>query len=121
MLESVVAGSADVTALLAGRMRSMFYRRARHEPPVVHFDNEHSRKFTVLEIVADDAPGLLYRISRVISAQGCDVELVLIATEGKRAVDVLHVMKEGGKLSDMDQGALKQELERVLEAGNEAH
>jgi [protein-PII] uridylyltransferase len=99
----------------------MLYRRARHEPPVVHFDNEHSRKFTVLEIVADDAPGLLYRISRVISAQGCDVELVLIATEGKRAVDVLHVMKEGGKLSDMDQGALKQELERVLEAGNEAH
>ncbi len=64
-------------------------------PPVVHFDNEHSRKFTVLEIVADDAPGLLYRISRVISGQGCDVELVLIATEGKRAVDVLHVMKGG--------------------------
>jgi [protein-PII] uridylyltransferase len=121
MLEKVVAGSADVTALLAGRMRSMLYRRAPHESPVVHFDNEHSRKFTVLEIVADDAPGLLYRISRVISAQGCDVELVLIATEGKRAVDVLHVMKEGGKLSDMDQGALKQELERVLEAGNEAH
>ena len=121
MLENVVAGAVDVTSLLAGRMRSILYRRGRHEPPVVHFDNEHSRKFTVLEIVADDAPGLLYRISRVISGQGCDVELVLIATEGKRAVDVLHVMKEGGKLSEMDQGALKQELERVLEAGNEAH
>jgi [protein-PII] uridylyltransferase len=121
MLEQVVAGSTDVTTLLAGRMRSMLYRRGRHEPPVVHFDNEHSRKFTVLEIVADDAPGLLYRISRGISGQGCDVELVLIATEGKRAVDVLHVMKGGGKLSEMDQSALKQELERVLEAGNEAH
>ena len=58
--------------------------RGRHEPPVIHFDNEHSRKFTVLEIVADDAPGLLYRISRVISGQGCDVELVLIATEGQQ-------------------------------------
>ncbi len=121
MLEDVVAGSADVAALLAGKMRSVLYRRGRHEPPVVHFDNEHSRKFTVLEIVADDAPGLLYRISRVISGEGCDVELVLIATEGKRAVDVLHVMKGGGKLSESDQGALKQELERVLEAGNEAH
>jgi hypothetical protein len=41
---------------------------------------------------------------------------VLIATEGKRAVDVLHVMKGGGKLSEPDQSALKQELERVLEA-----
>ncbi|MEN3337851.1 MAG: [protein-PII] uridylyltransferase [Acidobacteriota bacterium] len=121
MLEDVVAGSTDVAGLLAGKMRSVLYRRSRHEPPMVHFDNEHSRKFTVLEIVADDAPGLLYRISRVISGEGCDVELVLIATEGKRAVDVLHVMKGGGKLSESDQSALKQELERVLEAGNEAH
>ena len=30
----------------------------------VHFDNEHSQKYTVLEIVADDALGLLHRISR---------------------------------------------------------
>lgn len=116
MLERVVAGSVDVTALLAGRMRNTLDRRGRHEPPVVHFDNEHSKKFTVLEIIASDAPGLLYRISRAISGQGCDVELVLIATEGKRAVDVLHVMKRGGKLSDADQVALKQALERVLEA-----
>ncbi|MEO8520813.1 MAG: hypothetical protein ABI603_05575 [Acidobacteriota bacterium] len=116
MLERVVAGSVDVTALLAGRMRNTLYRRGRHDPPVVHFDNEHSKKFTVLEIVASDAPGLLYRISRAISGQGCDVELVLIATEGKRAVDVLHVMKRGSKLSDADQAALKQALERVLEA-----
>ena len=96
MLEDVVAGSVDVAALLAGKLRSVLYRhrRGRHEPPVVHFDNEHSRKFTVLEILADDAPGLLYRISRVISGQGCDVELVLIATEGSRAVDVLHVIEE---------------------------
>jgi [protein-PII] uridylyltransferase len=122
MLEQVVAGSVDVAALLAGKMRSVLYRQrpGRHEPPVIHFDNEHSRKFTVLEIVADDAPGLLYRISRVISGQGCDVELVLIATEGSRAVDVLHVMKGGAKLSDSEQSALRLELERALEAGHEA-
>jgi [protein-PII] uridylyltransferase len=121
MLERVISGSVDVTALLRGRVRSTLHRRRQRRPAIVHFDNEHSRKFTVLEIVADDAPGLLHRISRVISGQGCDVELVLIATEGKRAVDVLHVMKGGGKLSEADQGALKEELERVLEAGDETH
>lgn len=120
MLERAVAGTVDVTALLGGRMRSTLNRARRHAP-VVHVDNEHSRKYTVLEIVADDAPGLLHRISRVVSGQGCDVELVLIATEGKRAIDVLHVMKGGGKLSESAQGALKQELERVLETGDEAH
>jgi [protein-PII] uridylyltransferase len=120
MLERAVAGTVDVTALLGGRMRSRLNRTRRHAP-VVHVDNEHSHKYTVLEIVADDAPGLLHRISRVISGQGCDVELVLIATEGKRAIDVLHVMKGGGKLSEAAQDALKQELERVLENGDEAH
>jgi [protein-PII] uridylyltransferase len=121
MLESAVAGTVDVTALLRGRMRSKLHRHRHPEAPIVHFDNEHSRKFTVLEIVAGDSPGLLHRISRVISGQGCDVELVLIATEGKRAIDVLHVMKRGAKLAESQQSALKHELERVLEAGDETH
>ena len=69
--------------------------------------------------MTDDAPGLLYRISRVISDQGCDVDLVLISTEGHKAIDVLHVTKDGRKLAEADQLALKQGLERTLEAGYE--
>jgi [protein-PII] uridylyltransferase len=118
-LEQVVAGSVDVTALLSGRVRSRLFRRRPLTPAIVHFDNEYSRKYTVIEIIADDAPGLLYRISRAISAQGCDVELVLIATEGKRAIDVLHVMKQAQKLTEGDQASLKQELERTLAADAE--
>jgi [protein-PII] uridylyltransferase len=117
MLENAVAGSVDVTALLRGRMRSVLHRVRHHRvPTVVHFDNEHSRKYTVLEIVADDAPGLLHRISRVISNQGCDVHLVLISTEGKRAIDVLHITRNGAKLPDAGQAALAGELQQVLEA-----
>lgn len=119
MLEQVVAGSVDVTALLGGRLRSKLFRRRSGVPAIVHFDNEHSRKYTVIEIIADDAPGLLYRISRAISAEGCDVELVLIATEGKRAIDVLHVMKRGQKLAESDQASLQQQLERTLADGAE--
>ena len=47
----------DVPTLLRGKERSVLYRTRRHGAPVVRFDNEHSRKYTVLEIVADDAPG----------------------------------------------------------------
>ena len=36
----------------------------------------------MLEINTDDSLGLLYRISRTISRAGCDVDLVLISTEG---------------------------------------
>jgi [protein-PII] uridylyltransferase len=121
MLENVVAGSVDVPALLQGKERNLLYRRRQALPPVVRFDNEHSRRYTVLEIIADDAPGLLYRISRAVSSRGCDVDLVLIATEGKRAVDVLHVTTAGKKLSEADQAALRQQLETTLEDRHETH
>ena len=120
MLENVVAGTIDVPTLLRGKLQSLLYRNRRHGTPVVRFDNEHSRKYTVLELVADDAPGLLYRISRVISGCGCDVDLVLISTEGKKAVDVLHITKQGKKLTESDQVSLREGLERMLEDTHEA-
>jgi [protein-PII] uridylyltransferase len=119
MLDRVVAGWVDVPGLLRGRESSMLYRRRQHEPPRLHFDNEYSEKYTVLEIVADDAPGLLHRISRVVSELGCDLDLALIATEGRKAIDVLHLTKAGKKLNEQERTHLKQGLERVLEATDE--
>jgi [protein-PII] uridylyltransferase len=120
VLQAVVSGAVDVTDLLRGKERSMLYRRRQPVPPVIHVDHEHSEKYTVLEIVADDAIGLLYRISRGLSRLGCDLDLALISTEGKKAIDVLHVTKGGNKLSSSDEVALREELGRMLEGTNEA-
>jgi [protein-PII] uridylyltransferase len=120
ILQTVVAGALDVTALLRGKTRSVVYRRRQRIPPAVRFDNEHSQKYTVVEIVADDAIGLLHRITRTMSRHGCDLHLALISTEGKKAIDVLHVTKQETKLSDADQAALARELEGMLEGANEA-
>jgi [protein-PII] uridylyltransferase len=120
VLQAVVSGAVDVTELLRGKQRSMLYRRRQPVPPVIHVDHEHSEKYTVLEIVADDAIGLLYRISRGLSHLGCDLDLALISTEGKKAIDVLHVTKGGNKLSSSDEVALRQELGRMLEGTDEA-
>ena len=65
MLESVVAGSDDVPTLLRGKLQSLVYatggtaagRSLRQRALAQHRD----------ELIADDAPGLLYRTSRVIS------------------------------------------------------
>ena len=72
MLQAVVSGALDVTELLRGKERSVLYRRRQPLAPVIHVDNDHSEKYTVLEIVADDAIGLLYRLSRALSRLGCD-------------------------------------------------
>ena len=45
------------------------------------------------------------------------MHLVLISTEGKRAIDVLHITRKGAKLPEADQAAVAEELQQVLEAG----
>jgi [protein-PII] uridylyltransferase len=122
LLQDVVAGRQDVAALVARKAQGLLHRRGPgHVTPIVYFDNEHSQRYTVLEIVAQDAVGLLHRISRVISRRGCDVDLVLISTEGNKAIDVFHLTEAAAKLSLSAQTALKADLERMLEEGYETH
>ena len=114
-LREIVSGTTDVKMLLKSKEGSVLARRALvRRTPVVHFDTGHSQKYTVLELVADDAPGLLHRVSRVISDHGVDVDLVLISTEGQKAIDVFHITRGGSKLSDADEALLKADLERML-------
>jgi [protein-PII] uridylyltransferase len=120
VLDEVVSGRANVTARLRGREESLFHRRPPRVTPVVHCDNQSSHRYTILDIIADDALGLLYRISRVISQNGCEIDLVLIATEGHRAIDVFHITKAGQKLSDPEQTELAAHLQRMLEGVYEA-
>ena len=86
----------DVTTLLRGKTRSVHLPA----PPAVRarrsaFDNEHSQKYTVLEIVADDADRAAAPHQRGrCRATGAICDLALISTEGKKAIDVLHVTKQ---------------------------
>src|SRR5215813_642581 len=121
VLNDVVSGRASVAERLRGRERSLFHRRPLHVAPVVRCDNTSSKRYTIIDIIAADALGLLYRISRVMSLNGCDVDLVLIATEGHRAIDVFHITKAGRKLSETEQLELTAGLQRMLEEGYEAH
>jgi [protein-PII] uridylyltransferase len=116
-LQAVVAGRQDVIALLQRKESGALHRPApTRVEPVVYFDDAHSPHYTILEIVAQDAPGLLHRVSRVISQYGCDVDLVLISTEGDKAIDVFHLTRGGIKLAPEIERALKLDLERMLEA-----
>jgi UTP:GlnB (protein PII) uridylyltransferase len=50
-----------------------------------------------------------------MSESGCDVDLVLIATEGQRAIDVFHLTRGGAKLTRTEQQTLTASVQRVLE------
>src|SRR5262249_14735325 len=115
-IDEVVGGRSTAAERLRGRRHGLSRRPALPGvTPIGRVDGDASRRYTVLEIVAPDEPGLLYRISHGIASDGCAIDLVLIATEGHRAVDVFHLTKNGAKLTGPDQEALKSHLQRVLE------
>jgi [protein-PII] uridylyltransferase len=115
-IEDVVAGRSTAADRLRGREAGLRRRPAVRVPPIVRVDGGASRKYTVVDIIAGDEPGLLYRVSRAISEQGCEIDLVLIATEGEKAIDVFHLTKSGAKLTAGDQRTLTAHLQDLLEA-----
>jgi [protein-PII] uridylyltransferase len=114
-LDDVIMGGTDIAARLKGREEGVLRRRLPGFAPVIHCDNESSRRYTIVEIVAENALGLLYRVSRAMSESGCDVDLVLINTEGQRAIDVFHLTRAGAKLTSAEQQILTANVQRVLE------
>ena len=116
VLQEVIAGRVDVSERLRGREESILQSKGGSRiATVVHIDNSASSRYTILDIVTGNALGLLYRISHVISRHGCDVDLVLIATEGDKAIDVFHITKGGSKLTGEEHQALSADLQRTLE------
>ena len=79
----------------------------------VAFNNNASPGSTLIELLTQDRPGLLCDVATVISRSGSKIEVVLVDTEAKKAIDVFYVTRGAAKLSDADAGELVEALRRV--------
>jgi [protein-PII] uridylyltransferase len=111
VLGEVINGTVQLNALLERKFKSVVFRQKKGlaVPTAIHFDDDFSKRCTIMEIVAQDAFGLLYRIASVIAENGCNIEVALITTEGHRALDVFYITRQGKKLGS--------ELEEQLKGG----
>jgi [protein-PII] uridylyltransferase len=101
-LRAVVVGEESVEALLE-RRRSARRAGARGGRPKVSIDNQLSDSFTVVEVKCPDRVGLLYLITRTLSALGLDIASARIATEIDQALDTFYVHDgKGGKVEAPD-------------------
>lgn len=107
---AAIKGSQDVEKWLKARPRPKI--RVATEPLVV-VDNESTDQATLVEIVTDDRPGLLYEIASTLSNLDCSIDVVLIDTEAQKALDTLYVTKAGARLSEEDATQVRDQLLEV--------
>jgi [protein-PII] uridylyltransferase len=109
-IHDVMAGKLAVEKLLSGR------RRGRRKLPKVvvearvDYDDEVSSHSTLLQVVAQDIPGLLRAISLALAECRCNIDVALVDTEGETAIDVFYIARDGAKLDAAEQKELKQTL-----------
>jgi [protein-PII] uridylyltransferase len=114
-VHGVMTGAISVEKLLSGR------RRGRRKAPLVvvetrvEFDDDASSHSTLLEVVTQDTTGLLRALSLTLAAQGCNIEVALVDTEGEMAIDVFYLTRNGAKLDRDEERALRQELTRAID------
>jgi [protein-PII] uridylyltransferase len=108
--ERVIAGKMDVKALLRNRPKPAPPSRKSGIPGKVSFNSDASQTATLIEIVAQDRPGLLYDLTSAISSHGANIEVVLIDTEAHKAIDVFYVTADGRKLTEDKLAALGESL-----------
>jgi [protein-PII] uridylyltransferase len=110
-VHDVLMGKADLDRMLRDRLRS----EKKTAPKVkvdtrVEIDDECSAQSTLIEVIAQDQPGLLYRISSLFARENCNIEIAIIETESQTAIDAFYLTSGGAKLAPGHQERLRHEL-----------
>ncbi|MGA9507072.1 MAG: [protein-PII] uridylyltransferase [Candidatus Sulfotelmatobacter sp.] len=110
-LVTVLAGEADLDRMLRDRQRGETPAKAKVVVETrIDFDDECSSTSTLLQVIAQDRPRLLHRVSSCLSRQNCNIEIALIDTEGQMAIDTFYLTSEGKKLPP----PLEKKVEKAL-------
>ena len=108
-------GKADLEALLASRRRGRKKAAKTNVEARVEFADTASSHSTLLQVVAQDTPGLLRALSLTLAEHACSIEVALVDTEGETAIDVFYVTQAGNKLESAQQESLRQALLEAID------
>ena len=114
-IAAVIKGEADLARMLRDRLKSERADSTKVKISTqIEFDDDCSAHSTLVQVLTQDRPGLLYRMCSLLSKHECNIEIALIETEGQMAIDVFYLTSGGAKLSASRQAALGQALREEL-------
>ena len=90
-LEGVLSGTIKAHVELARPQPIPARTRTLAVPPRVIVNNNASRTHTVIEVNGRDRPGLLFQVTRALTALNLQISSAKISTYGEKVVDVFYV------------------------------
>jgi [protein-PII] uridylyltransferase len=118
-VEDALRGKLRLTDAMAQRKPAPEARGEFTVAPRVRFNNELSRRHSVIEVRGLDRTGLLHDLTRALSDLNLNIASAHIATYGEKATDVFYVTDlTGAKIeSPQRQAAIRRRLTDVLGGG----
>ena len=114
-VHDVMSGTISLEKLLSGRRRTRRYIPKVVVAQKIDFDDQASSHSTLLQVIAQDEPGLLRALSLRLAASGCNIEVALVDTEGETAIDVFYLTKAGSKLDPAEEEELRSALVTAMQ------
>jgi [protein-PII] uridylyltransferase len=106
-LEEAVQDKVDLDGLVEARLRD---EDAAEPPLALEWQDGVRPRTTCLRLRGVDRPGLLYRVSRVLSEEGCSIELAYVETPGGRVADEFHLASTGAPLGPETKQRIEERL-----------
>src|SRR5579863_143938 len=119
-VSDVLTGETDLERMLRSRMQA---EERKNAPKVkiktsIEFDEKCSSNSTLVQVVAQDRPGLLYTVASCFSHHKCNIEIALIDTEGQMAIDVFYLTAHRKKLTGDHLREMETALGEALRSGH---